>query len=123
MTKRQIGLYLIIVAASSVSGCKVIERARQFRIPFEIPNGIERRITEQKTIEISCENEDIKTYEKDGWKIIDTKESEVTCTWKTKRSKPGCNLKSDKGCRITVPDKKGIKKEYILERQTINPKK
>ena len=95
-----------------LSGCSLIEEGE--KIIF--PNNVEKTIKEEKTISISCNKGDINDFQAKGWRIKDSTEREVTCTWKTKRSRPGCNLDKDKGCRIRYPDKKGTETTYVLER-------
>ena len=43
---------------------------------------------------------------------------EIISFWKTKKSKRGCDLEKDKGCRITVPDQIGKEIIYNLERKS-----
>ena len=74
-------------------------------------------IIKTKEITIACGKGNLEKYTKDGWKIVNKKKTEVTCTWKVKRAKKGCNLDFDKGCRVNVPDKKGEKIIYNLEKK------
>ncbi len=72
-----------------------------------------------KTIEVStsCNKNNIQSYLDDGWEISSQTDSEVPCTWKTTKANKRCDVKRDKGCLITVPDKIGIKTVYTLNKK------
>ncbi len=80
-------------------------------------NSSEVETSYKETIEItdSCNNNTLKDYLEKGWKVINTKTENIPCTWKTVRASKRCNLKSDKGCAIKVPDKMGEKNVYTLQ--------
>ena len=68
------------------------------------------------TVKVLCNKGTIQSYLDSGWRVIDRKEKDITCSWKTIQATKGCNLEKDKGCRITVPDKKGKETIYTLTR-------
>jgi len=41
---------------------------------------------------------------------------EKICTWKSVPATKDCNMEKDKGCKITMPDKIGEEKIYLLEK-------
>jgi len=84
---------------------------------IEINNSeIEANLIEQKTISISCGKRNIEDYIIDGWEINSREDKEAICSWKVKKSTPGCNLDRDKGCRVLIPDERGTEVKYYLER-------
>ena len=78
----------------------------------------EKTNSEKKRIEIkfSCEDDDISEYLNDGWKILKEDSQEKICTWKSVPATKDCNMEKDKGCKITMPDKIGKEKIFLLEK-------
>ena len=70
----------------------------------------------QLEIRFSCGEDGISKYTDNGWVIIKQYTEEKICTWKSVPATKDCNLKKDKGCKITMPDKIGQEKIYLLER-------
>ena len=110
----------LIIIAFLASGCDLLDKAEKFFIKNTLPK--KEVVTEQKQITISCKKGNIQKYIDQGWEVINSNSKEVTCTWKSKQAKPGCNMERDKGCRITVPDKKGKEIQYLLKRENYVPK-
>ena len=86
-------------------------------------NNLEKNINdnpnpEKKRMEIkfSCGDDGISEYLDNGWIIIDEDIKEKICTWKSVRATKNCDMKKDKGCKITKPDKIGEEKIYLLEK-------
>ena len=71
-------------------------------------------------ITISCDDESIGKYLKDGWKIRDKKSKEKVCSWKSIPANDNCDIEKDKGCKIIKPDKLGTETFYLLEKQIRN---
>ena len=78
----------------------------------------EQTIQTLESLEIttSCDDDSIDNYLNDGWNVISKTTEEITCSWKSIKAYKNCDLDRDKGCRITVPDEKGIETKYILEK-------
>ena len=112
--------YLSLIIASLISGCGLINKVK--KDIFIQSAKRQDKILVQKQVSISCGKGDIKQYRDKGWKIITKSTKEITCKWKTKRAKPGCNLDLDKGCKIVVPDKKGKEVIYLIEREVDSPR-
>ena len=112
---------LLIGFSTIIGGCTFAEKIEDIIKPQK--NEIEKKITEKRTVSFSCNQGTIKDYEDKGWVIVNTEQKEIPCTWKTKKSKSGCNLKKDKGCRITVPDKMGKQLIYQIEKDIIKKSK
>ena len=74
--------------------------------------------TEKKKMEIkfSCGEDGISEYLDDGWNIIREDTQEKICTGKSVPATKDCNMEKDKGCKITMPDKIGEEKIYLLEK-------
>ena len=74
--------------------------------------------SEKKRMEIkfSCGEEGISEYLDDGWKILKEDSQEKICTWKSFPATKDCDMEKDKGCKITMPDKIGEEKIYLLEK-------
>ncbi len=71
---------------------------------------------ERMEIRFSCGEDEISSYTKEGWIIVEEYSEEKICTWKSFPASRNCNMEKDKGCKITKPDKIGIEKIYILEK-------
>ena len=67
-------------------------------------------------ITISCNEESIENYLKDGWKIKDKKSKEKVCSWKSIPANNTCNIEKDKGCKIIKPNSFGTETIYLLEK-------
>ena len=73
---------------------------------------------ENKRTEIifSCGEVGISEYLIEGWKIVNEDSQEKICTWKSVPATKDCKIEKDKGCKITMPDKIGEEKIYLLEK-------
>ena len=67
-------------------------------------------------ITISCGDESIGKYLKDGWKIKNKKSKEKVCSWKSVPANNTCDIEKDKGCKIIKPDSFGNETIYLLEK-------
>ena len=67
-------------------------------------------------IKFSCGENRISEYLDDGWIILKEDSQEKICTWKSVPASKDCDMKKDKGCKITKPDKIGEEKIYLLEK-------
>ena len=121
MRLNKIHLSILLGVYSILGGCPLIDKVEEIIRPEE--TSIPQKLTEQKTITLACGRGNIKEYLDKGWKVINTQESEVPCTWKTKKARRGCDIELDKGCRITIPDKMGTQIKYNLEKESIITKK
>ena len=108
---------LIILIAIFLISCKT-SKNKEYPI-----NNLEKNIeqntnSEKKRMEIkfSCGEDGISEYLDDGWNIIREDSQEKICTWKSVPATKDCNMEKDKGCKITMPDKIGEEKTYLLEK-------
>ena len=67
-------------------------------------------------IKISCNEESIEKYLKDGWKVKNKISKEKVCSWKSIPANHTCDMEKDKGCKIIKPDSFGNETIYLLER-------
>jgi len=86
-----------------------------------IENGIDSKVIEnqvtEKILTYRCGDKDnVNEYLQKGWKVNKKEEQEVVCTWKTKKAFKNCDIDKDKGCKLTIPDKKGTSTTYIISR-------
>lgn len=108
---------LIFITAILLISCKTSTNK-------EYPtNNLEKNIdknanSEKKRMEIkfSCGEDGISRYLDDGWNILKEDYQEKICTWKSVPATKDCNMEKDKGCKITMPDKIGEEKIYLLEK-------
>ena len=71
---------------------------------------------EKLEIKISCNEENIEKYLKDGWKIKNKTYKEKVCSWKSIPANNNCDIEKDKGCKIIKPDNFGTETIYLLEK-------
>ena len=77
----------------------------------------ERNIAKSKMeVRFSCGEDDISEFLNDGWIITEEYTEEKICTWKSFPATKDCDMEKDKGCKITIPDKIGEEKVYLLEK-------
>ncbi len=112
----------LTIITSLITGCEFLNKTENFLSPINLPINIEKKIMEQQTIYIYCGKGNVQEYLDQGWEVVETKEEEVPCSWKTEKATPNCNL-NKKGCKISVPDKMGKQVEYLLEKEVIIPTK
>ncbi len=79
---------------------------------------IEQLNSEKNKMEVrySCGEDGISEFLNDGWIIIEEYSEEKICTWKSYPATNDCDMEKDKGCKITMPDKIGEEKVYLLEK-------
>ena len=77
------------------------------------PNSEKKRMQ----VKFSCGQDGISEYLEDGWIILKEDSQEKICTWKSVPATKDCDMEKDKGCKITMPDKIGEEKTYLLEKK------
>ena len=107
----------IILFAIVLSSCRTSIKKENPLKNLEV-NINENSNSEKKRMEIkfSCGEEGISKYLDDGWNILKENSQEKICTWKSFPATKDCNMEKDKGCKITMPDKIGEEKIYLLEK-------
>ena len=79
-------------------------------------NSQKSNIKNKLEIKISCNEESIEKYLKDGWKVKNKKSKEKVCSWKSIPANNTCDMEKDKGCKIIKPDNFGTETIYLLEK-------
>ena len=107
-------IFLIAIFLSSCKTSKNID----YPIKNLDVNINEKAISEKKRMEIkfSCGDDRISEYLDDGWIILKEDSQEKICTWKSVPATKDCDMEKDKGCKITMPDKIGEEKIYLIEK-------
>ena len=79
---------------------------------------IEQLNKEKNKMEVrfSCGEDGITEFLNNGWVIVEEYTEEKICSWKSIPANKVCDMEKDKGCKITMPDKIGEEKVYLLEK-------
>ena len=107
----------ILLVAIFLSSCRSSSNKEFPIINSEENINIDKKV-EKKRMEInfSCGEEGISEYLNDGWIIVREDSQEKICTWKSVPATKDCDMQKDKGCKVTMPDKIGEEKIYLLEK-------
>ena len=108
----------IILISILLSSCSRSLIKKEYPIINPEENINEDSNSEKRRMEIkfACGENGISNYLDDGWIILKENSQEKICTWKSVPATKDCNMETDKGCKITKPDKIGIEKIYLLEK-------
>ena len=109
-----LNVFFIIILLSSCNGEFNFNKINKKNNP--LINNQESKTKDKLEITISCDEESIGEYIKDGWKIKNKKSKEKVCSWKSVPANNTCNIEKDKGCKIIKPDEIGIETFYLLEK-------
>ena len=107
-------LFLLLILLTS---CKTNVN-REESIKGSEEQKIEQLNTAKNKMEVrySCGEDGVSEFLNDGWNIIEEYSEEKICTWKSYPATKNCDMEKDKGCKITIPDKIGEEKVYLLEK-------
>ena len=108
----KIFLVLVLLTSCRTSTNKNTPQINSDGSMNETPNIEKKRLE----IKFSCGEEGISKYLNDGWVILKEESQEKICTWKSVPATIDCDMEKDKGCKITMPDKIGEEKIYLLEK-------
>jgi len=107
----------ILFALTLINSCKTITNEKNLIEESQEDIKVDLKSKEnQLEISFSCGEDEIKNYLADGWIIVEEYSKEKICTWKSFPATKGCDMERDKGCKITMPDKIGQEKIYLLRR-------
>ena len=109
----------LIVILIFLSSCRTSINNKEYpKNDSENNKNNEKINSEKKRMEIkfSCDDDGLSEYLAKGWVILEEKSQEKICTWKSVPATEDCDMEKDKGCKITMPDKVGEEKIYILEK-------
>jgi hypothetical protein len=107
----------ILLILLFITSCRTSINKNETKMNSEI-NINETNNSEKKRMEIkfSCGDNGISEYLEDGWTILKENSQEIICTWKSVPATKDCDMEKDKGCKLTMPDKIGEEKIYLLEK-------
>ena len=107
----------ILLILIFITSCRTSINKNETKMNSEI-NINETNNSEKKRMEIkfSCGDNGISEYLEDGWTILKENSQEIICTWKSVPATKDCDMEKDKGCKLTMPDKIGEEKIYLLEK-------
>tara|TARA_Y100000589_G_scaffold295769_1_gene302426 strand:+ start:319 stop:702 length:384 start_codon:yes stop_codon:yes gene_type:complete len=109
-----INFFIVLIFLSSCSGDLDFNKSKNKNDQFKKSDKIS--IKEKLEITISCNEESIEKYLKDGWKIKNKKSREKVCSWKSVPANDNCDIEKDKGCKIIKPNVFGNEIFYLLEK-------
>tara|TARA_B100001248_G_C27348620_1_gene440100 strand:- start:924 stop:1295 length:372 start_codon:yes stop_codon:yes gene_type:complete len=105
--------FLITIFLSSCSSSIIKESPiDNLEEDINVNNNTKKRME----IKIACGEDDITKYLDDGWIILKEDSQEKICTWKSVPATNDCDMEKDKGCKLTMPDKIGEEKTFLLEK-------
>ena len=111
---RSITLFFLIIFLTS---CKTIVKEKELIKDIKGSNIEETNEAKSKLeVRYSCGEDGITEFINDGWIIVEEYSEEKICTWKSIPATKNCDMEKDKGCKITIPDKIGEEKIYLLEK-------
>ena len=107
-------IFFIIVLLTS---CKTSVNNEELNTQEKDPKSEQIKQAKSKMeLRYSCGENGISKFLDDGWIIVEEYSEEKICTWKSIPATKDCDMEKDKGCKITIPDKIGEEKIYLLEK-------
>ena len=107
-------IFFILILLSSCTGELNLNKIDNKK--DSIINSQKSNTKDKLEITISCDEESIGKYLKDGWKIKNKESKEKVCSWKSIPANNTCDIEKDKGCKIIKPDSFGTETIYLLEK-------
>ena len=111
---KALNIFFILILLSSCNGEFYFNKKNMNANP--IINSQRGNTKDKLEITISCDEESIGEYLKDGWKIKNKTSKEKVCSWKSIPANNTCDIEKDKGCKIIKPDNFGVETIYLLEK-------
>ena len=109
-----LNFFFILIFLSSCNGEFNFNRTNKKSIP--LINSQKSNNKNKLEITISCDEESIEKYLKDGWRIKNKESKDKICSWKSMPANNNCDIEKDKGCKIIKPDSIGTETIYLLEK-------
>ena len=107
-------LFLLLIFLTS---CKSTANKKELIKNSADQNNQQIKVEKSKMeVRYSCGEDGISEFLNDGWIIAEEYTEEKICTWKSFPATKDCDMEKDKGCKITIPDKIGKEKVYLLEK-------
>ena len=106
----------ILLLLLFLTGCKT--EANKETLIKDSEDQQSDKVVEKSRMEIrvSCGKGELAKFLNDGWIIAEESSEEKICSWKSFPASKECDIEKDKGCKITMPDKIGEEKIYLLEK-------
>ena len=111
---KALNIFLILILLSSCDKEFNFNKRNNNNDP--ITNSQRSNNKDKLEITISCNEESIGEYLKDGWKIKNKTSKEKVCSWKSIPANKSCDIEKDKGCKIIKPESFGDETIYLLEK-------
>ena len=111
---KTLNIFFILFLLSSCNEASNFNKTKKKNDPLINSQKINKK--NKLEITISCNEESIDKYLKDGWKIKNKKSKEKVCSWRSLPANNTCDIEKDKGCKIIKPDKFGTETIYYLEK-------
>ena len=111
---KALNILFILILLSSCNGEFNFNKSNKNNAP--IINSQTSNTKDKLEIKITCDEESISKYLKDGWMIKDKKSRDKVCSWKSIPANNTCDIEKDKGCKIIKPDVLGTETIYLLEK-------
>ena len=111
---KALNIFFILFLLSSCNG--EFNFNNKDKINDQIINSQESNTKDKLEITISCNEESIGEYLKEGWRIKNKTSREKVCSWKSMPANNSCDIEKDKGCKIIKPDSFGTETIYLLEK-------
>ncbi len=111
---KSLNIFFLLLLLSSCNGKFNFNKINKQNDP--LVNSQKSNTKDKLEIAISCNEESIEKYLKDGWKIKNKKSKEKVCSWKSVPANNSCDIEKDKGCKIIKPDSFGTETIYLLEK-------
>ena len=111
---KALNIFFILILLSSCNGKFNFNNINKQDDP--LINSQKNNTKNKLEITISCDEEGIGKFLKDGWKIKSKKSKEKVCSWKSIPANNICDIDKDKGCKIIKPDSFGTETIYLLEK-------
>ena len=111
---KALNIFFILILLSSCNGELNFNKTDNKK--DTIINSQKNNTKDKLEITISCDEESIGKYLKNGWNIKNKKSKEKVCSWKSIPANDSCDIEKDKGCKIIKPDRFGTETIYLLEK-------
>ena len=111
---KALSIFFILILLSSCKG--EFNFNKKIKNNDQIINSKKSNTKDKLEITISCDEESIEDYLKDGWIIKSKTSKDRVCSWKSIPANDTCDIEKDKGCKIIKPDSFGTETIYLLEK-------
>ena len=111
---KALNIFFILILLSSCNGEFNFNMKNKKNDP--IINSQSSKTKDKLEITISCDEESIGKYLKNGWKIKNKISKDKVCSWKSLPANNTCDIEKDKGCKVIKPDSFGTETIYLLEK-------